>query len=154
MDQQNQPHRDYRFFCTQCGRCCRYEEGFVFISRKDLQELARQLSMQEAEVIDTYCRWVPFGAVDHLSLREHPNCDCIFWRDGGCSVYPARPLQCRTYPFWSHIVEDPRGWKEESCVCPGIGAGPRYSGDTVELLLAERRGAVVLMRRTATGLVE
>ncbi|WP_146049327.1 YkgJ family cysteine cluster protein [Alkalispirochaeta sphaeroplastigenens] len=122
-----------RFFCTQCGICCRYEEGYVFLSPQDLEQLTAFLGQKEARIVEEYCRWVPLGGEDQLSLREQPNHDCVFWRDGGCIVYEARPLQCRTYPLWRHILEEPRGWEQEALSCPGIGIGEKVS------FLAEKR---------------
>lgn len=128
-----------RFFCTQCARCCRYEEGFVFLTRGDIGLLARSLEESEDEFIARYCRWVPMGFTMQLSLREQRNRDCVFWRDGGCSVYDARPSQCRTYPFWQHLVETWADWDREAETCPGIGVGPTVSDEEVSHALAVRR---------------
>ncbi len=37
-----------------------------------------------------------------LKLKE--NGDCVFW-DDGCTIYPERPRQCRTFPFWGETLE-------------------------------------------------
>ncbi|MCL2127385.1 MAG: YkgJ family cysteine cluster protein, partial [Treponema sp.] len=101
-----------RFSCTRCSTCCRKESGFVYLSEKDLSRLAEKFKMGYTEFIKTWCRWVPFyRRRDRLSLREKSNFDCIFWgdseksaasdegggREGGCTVYSARPLQCRSF---------------------------------------------------------
>jgi Fe-S-cluster containining protein len=53
----------------------------------------------EAELfVKKYCRWVDQGGDPILSLVEKSNFDCIFW-DQGCTIYQARPDQCRSYPF-------------------------------------------------------
>lgn len=145
------PPKDRRFFCTQCGRCCRFEEGYVFLSSQDVDRLADFLRIPSDEVIQTYCRWVRFGAVEHLSLREQRNHDCIFWKDGGCSVYSARPVQCQTYPFWNHILEHPDAWQEESRVCPGIGVGTRYTEDQVAAAVSARQQNTVMVRPAQGG---
>ena len=89
------------------------------------------------------------GATQQLSLREQPNKDCIFWRDGGCSVYPGRPLQCRTYPFWRHIVDEEDGWEREAASCPGIGVGPHWSEKAVQEKLGDREKNTPLMRKNS-----
>ena len=34
----------------------------------------------------------------------------MFLEDGyRCSIYNARPTQCRTYPFWPRFVQSPEG---------------------------------------------
>ncbi|MFP4152966.1 MAG: YkgJ family cysteine cluster protein [Alkalispirochaeta sp.] len=116
-----------RFSCTQCSRCCRHDSGYVFLSESDLAALMRSTGLNRDEFIERYCLWVPFGENGHLSLTEQSNHDCIFWRDGGCSVYDDRPAQCRTYPFWEHILENEESWSRESRECPGIGVGRTHS---------------------------
>ena len=34
-----------------------------------------------------------------------------------------RPVQCRTYPFWSFLLADRKTWDEECSTCPGINSG-------------------------------
>jgi len=34
--------------------------------------------------------------------------------DGRCTVYEARPTQCRTYPFWDELIESRESWEKES----------------------------------------
>ena len=77
--------------------------------------------------------------------------DCVFWTDGGCSVYSARPLQCRTYPFWSHIVDSEEQWAREAAECPGIDIGPTHSGDDISAALRARRAAPPVHRPRDTG---
>ncbi|TVR69780.1 MAG: YkgJ family cysteine cluster protein [Spirochaetaceae bacterium] len=144
-------NRTWRFHCTQCSRCCRFEEGFVFLTPGDLKGLSRRLVREEAEVIEKFCRWVPMGGAVQLSLREKNNRDCIFWTDGGCSVYEARPVQCRTYPFWRHIVDEEGGWEREAATCPGIGVGEAWGERKVQALLRARMRSLPVMRKSPTG---
>ena len=65
---------------------------------------------------------------DRLSLIERPGGDCVFWQVGkGCTVYSARPTQCRTWPFWDDNIESPEDWKQVQKGCPGAGKGRVYS---------------------------
>jgi len=60
-----------------------------------------------------------------ISLREHANGDCIYF-DGQtrrCTIYPVRPVQCRTWPFWNSILESRETWQEAQARCPGAGTG-------------------------------
>jgi uncharacterized protein len=116
-----------RFSCTQCSRCCRHDSGYVFLSRQDLTRLLNRLEMDEEEFIQDFCVTVPDGFGNQISLGEQENKDCIFWSDGGCSVYEDRPEQCRTYPFWSHVLESEESWNREARECPGIGIGRLHS---------------------------
>ena len=96
------------------------------------------------EFIAAYCRWIPAaGGCRQLSLKEKSNYDCIFWikkgREGGCSVYETRPLQCRAFPFWSTVVSSQSSWKATAADCPGMGRGVLHSRDSIEKWLAQRQ---------------
>ena len=120
------------FSCKRCSACCRYEAGFVFLSEKDLDKLSGELKMDCDRFTKIYCRWVIdwFGK-EVLSLKEKANKDCIFW-DSGCTVYNARPLQCRTYPFWESIVASAKSWEVTASDCPGINTGTLYTGKAID----------------------
>lgn len=120
-----------RFRCLgpECGDCCsgKHGPGVVWLGRGEIARLARHLSLTVRELRRRYLRRL----AGRTSLRERANFDCVFYRPGeGCSVYEARPLQCRTYPFWGRILASPTTWKNEAEHCPGIdpGDGRRPAG--------------------------
>lgn len=127
-----------RFGCIRCSKCCRHEPGFVFLSKADVKRLSTGLQIEERELLETYCRRVHLGGFSQLSLKEKENYDCIFWGDGGCTVYEHRPLQCRAYPFWAKNLGDREAWDAESKECPGIGSGPLHSREEIDRWLAAR----------------
>ena len=58
-------------------------------------------------------------------VREKVNGDCVFYdKVSGCTVYPVRPPQCRTWPFWESNLESPEAWDRTEGDCPGSGRGP------------------------------
>ncbi len=66
------------------------------------------------------------------TLREKPNGDCVFWdREQGCTVYPVRPRQCRTWPFWESNLETPADWEWTRETCPGAGQGELISAEEI-----------------------
>ncbi|MFQ3548099.1 MAG: YkgJ family cysteine cluster protein [Termitinemataceae bacterium] len=135
------------FSCTQCSTCCRYESGYVFLSQKDVQRLASAVGMSYTEFISLYCRWVPCeGSKERLSLKEKSNYDCIFWNTG-CTVYEARPLQCRTYPFWDSIVVSQEAWNTVKTECPGMDQGAWHSPEEIDEQLTLREQEPVIERR-------
>lgn len=139
MHESDLVYRDgLRFSCTRCSRCCRHTPGYVFLSARDLERLSRALGVAVGEVRSRYCRSVRIGAFTRVSLREKPNLDCILWDDGGCSVYASRPLQCRSFPFWSSNLASRESWEEQAAACPGIGKGRRHGRTRIQRWLARR----------------
>ena len=68
----------------------------------------------------------------YARLREKANGDCVFYdRTEGCTVYPARPRQCRTWPFWESNVATPESWASTCEVCPGSGQGELISAEEI-----------------------
>ncbi len=114
-----------RFTCTQCGACCTGEPGAVWVSPAEIVGLARFLGMASAELARRYVRLRGI----RQALHERFNGDCIFYdRDSaGCRVYPVRPAQCLSWPFWEPRVATEEDWKATCAVCPGCGSGSQVS---------------------------
>jgi Fe-S-cluster containining protein len=74
------------------------------------------------------------------SLTEsRQNGDCVFLerKKGeirGCKIYPVRPLQCRTWPFWSYNLDSPGRWAEAAENCPGMNNGTCYDFVQIETI--------------------
>ena len=58
-----------------------------------------------------------------IRLRKPQNSQCHFLLEGGCAIHPAKPTQCRLFPFWPEYVEDRQQWQQLGKICPGIGTG-------------------------------
>ena len=127
-----------RFECTRCSECCRHTSGYVFLSETDLETLVRVTGSERPEFLRTFCSQVPFGVARRISLKEKPNLDCIFWENGGCSIYEARPLQCRSFPFWSACVSSSEEWELHARLCPGMGKGALHPRSEIEHWLKQR----------------
>jgi Fe-S-cluster containining protein len=133
-----------RFSCSRCSECCRIDPGFVFLRKHDVEQLVSTLKMEYTEFVQRYCRWVPnIGGEEQLSLKEKANYDCVFWSNG-CALYEARPLQCRTYPFWPSMTASQKAW--ETSRCAGMGTGTLYSREEIEALLARQRAEPIIAR--------
>jgi Fe-S-cluster containining protein len=112
------------FTCTRCGDCCTGAPGYVWVNSAEIAALAARVGVGEDEFTRRFVRRVG----PRLSLIEHANGDCVFWRRGeGCAVYEARPTQCRTWPFWDRNLATPESWAHTCEVCPGSGQGRLYS---------------------------
>lgn len=93
--------------------------------------MAREIGATDLEAFEEqYVRKVGV----RKSLREFPNGDCVFF-DGQkrrCTVYGARPRQCRSWPFWDSNLRTPEDWRRTCEVCPGSGKGKLYQLETIE----------------------
>lgn len=111
-----------QFECTQCGDCCR-GHGYVWVDEDEIERLAAHFGLEPQEFCRRYLRLIN-GA---LCLLDKPNLDCIFWERGpGCTVYEARPGQCRSFPFWQENLRSREDWRQIERTCPGSGSGRSY----------------------------
>ena len=109
-----------RFGCSRCGKCCTGEPGFVWVNDEELAAIAAYRAERVEEVTRLYTRTGHRGP----TLREKANGDCVFYDPGqGCTIYPVRPRQCRTWPFWESNLETPETWEQTTQICPGSGRG-------------------------------
>lgn len=83
-------------------------------------------------------------------VRERQDGRCVFY-DRGCRVYAARPVQCRTYPFWLRNLRSEAAWRREAARCPGIGTGRRYRPEEILDTLARDRRLAGRHAITVTG---
>jgi len=118
-----------RFRCLPgCTSCCA-EKGWVLFS------------FLEAGAIAEYLRTTVDKLVGDGTLVEFPRCysakqtemgGCRFLKDEKCSIYPVRPVQCSTFPWWSEYLCNPDGWAQAAKRCPGVGIGPVHSCEEIE----------------------
>src|SRR4051812_21856933 len=138
-----------QFTCQQCGNCCTGGPGYVWISDEELTRLATHLKLSPAQVVERYCRRVN----GRLSLKEirtaSGNYDCIFLTEvkpavgngdrvvqpkRGCSIYPVRPLQCRTWPFWNGNLMTKGSWQRAAKGCHGMNLGRKFTLEEISKL--------------------
>ncbi|SRR6266851_2993608 len=117
-----------QFQCTRCGNCCTGAPGFVWVNEKEIAAIAKFRAEGIEQTRETYTRQDNYGQ----SLKEKANGDCIFYdRQEGCTIYPVRPRQCRTWPFWESTVKTPEAWKHTCEKCPGAGKGELISAEEI-----------------------
>src|ERR1700722_2999291 len=95
-----------RFTCTRCGACCRHVGAGVGLTGDDLTRLGKTAGGEPAHPM--------FADI----LESHAGV-CSRISENDCSVYSARPLMCRLYPFYVGVKAD--GTLQLSVDhCPGV----------------------------------
>lgn len=125
------------FSCTQCGNCCGGAPGYVWVTPREIEEIAAFIKMSAGDFLRKHTR-VEDGK---RSLLERPDGDCEFLvRDVGgksrCSVHPARPMQCRTWPFWRSNLRSRSAWDSTAKGCPGMNTGQHHPLPVIQEALA------------------
>lgn len=128
-----------RFSCTQCGNCCTGEPGYVWVTREEIRRIAAYLERDDEWLPPEMLRRVGFK----YSLTEKANGDCVFLTNigkgkRGCSIYPVRPLQCRTWPFWTGNLKSSNTWAEAGEMCPGMNNGQHYDFVQIETIRTKK----------------
>lgn len=126
-----------RFQCQGSGKCCvsRGEYGYVYLDKKDRVKMAKFFKLKISDFTERYCVF----SDGYYRLKTIPHeLECLFLKDNKCSIYSARPTQCRTWPFWPEVL-NAKSWKKEVAqYCPGIGKGKLYSKKEIEAIAQEQ----------------
>ena len=128
-------HKGLRFECSQCGNCCRNhgEYAYVYLAQADVEAMAAHLGLSPRAFLRRHCT----RDEGYVVLRmDEPACPFL-GEDNRCGVYPVRPMQCRTWPFWEENLERATWEGPVRDCCPGIGRGPRTPAEEVERIAAE-----------------
>ena len=141
------------FECLQCGRCCSGPgEGFIWVTRREVEFIADYLKVSVGLVRQKYLK--RFGL--RTTIIEQPvTKDCIFLHEiegeGKCSIYPVRPTQCRSWPFWSENLAGSNAWNKAAGKCRGINRGRLYSFEEIERIKKRRQWWTDDKERPAAG---
>jgi len=115
-----------RFECRRCGSCCTGEPGIVYVDDSEITRISEYLEITREILIQRFL--YPFQ--DSYSIREAEDGRCLFF-ENGCSIYPVRPLQCRTFPFWFQNMRSVEAWDDVCLRCPGVGKGRLYTKEEI-----------------------
>lgn len=118
------------FKCTQCGNCCTGPSGYVWFTDEEALAMAQFLNMTVTAFRKKYAHR-SYGKWSLGEVKVKGQYDCVFLTrdsDGktGCRIYPVRPKQCRTWPFWPSNLRSPRDWAESAKRCPGMKHGGTF----------------------------
>jgi Fe-S-cluster containining protein len=149
-----------KFTCQMCGECCR--RYTITVTGSDTHRIARFTGLNASKfltvvrphesVSETYFDTpkIRFGDEDNnvLALKEEDEA-CMFRKGTKCTIYGARPLICRPFPF-NYSLRSGRGIEftvneEARSFCKGLGVG------STEFDFKELSGTVHLMEMERTS---
>eukprot|EP00741_Cyanophora_paradoxa_P021531 tig00021357_g20786.t1 len=101
-----------------CGKCCSLP-GVVWVNDSEVQAMADHLHVPRATFEERFTKNMGSG---WWVLKKKPGSqDCSLLEDNACTVNVVKPVQCRTYPYWGSIMENPGNWMVEGRqFCEGI----------------------------------
>lgn len=107
--------------CASCGgHCCTGESGYIWVNYAEIEAIAAFLEQSIEDFATIHLKKVKhrYSLIERKREKEG-DFACIFFDDAfkRCSIYPVRPLQCRTFPFWDQFKNDINEVQNE---CPGI----------------------------------
>jgi Fe-S-cluster containining protein len=126
------------FKCTGCGKCCQ-TVGSVYMSPEEYIQAADYLNVTADAFVQKYASHTlaavpaPSTAIERdaatattaaiaavaaepwICLKDQTSESCIFLdhTTNHCQIYPVRPVQCRTYPFWPTVTASVESWNAE-----------------------------------------
>lgn len=112
-----------RFTCTGCGACCtgNSEEYYIETSRDEQEAIRNFLGITRHWFRRRYLTKI---AEEMEGLKIENSGRCVFLsKSNSCKIYPVRPMQCQTYPFWPEILISKKKWRAEKRRCEGVDNG-------------------------------
>jgi len=105
--------------CASCnGHCCIGEPGYIWVSPKEIEAMAKHLEMDVEAFKAEYLVKVGYKyTIKEIKVGDSHHCVFFDTKINGCSMYDVRPSQCRTFPFWDYFLKNPKKAGDE---CPGI----------------------------------
>ena len=95
--------------CDSCqGNCCIGESGNIWINKQEVEKLALHLNITLDELREKYIEKRGYKySIKEVQL-SYDNYACVFFNleKKQCSIYEARPIQCRTFPFWDYFKQN------------------------------------------------
>ncbi len=111
---------DYCFdedYCKLCRGFCCIGDGFVFLTQDDIVSIANFLNCDIEEFLRIYTRKF-YDKTVLANIEVNGIYMCCFLENGLCQIYPKRPTQCKTFPFWDSMKD--LNIEELKTLCPAI----------------------------------
>ncbi len=105
---------NFYFDCSACetcgGKCCTGERGYIFCNVDELKLIASFLKLPFDDFTQKYVKKVgyKYSLIEKPDVQVEDSYACIFFDTikRKCQIYPVRPKQCRTFPFWNNFLDE------------------------------------------------
>lgn len=149
--------KNFAFHCTKCGACCSYPGMIVNVTPRDVRTLVRYLKVDASALLKVlaFYQVEPNDTMDEATIQERmvfpalkthkglaflgllkqPSGQCLFLKNNKCSIYPARPRICQSFPFTYKKAGNGMSTtmaKFAAKSCPGIGQGENVNVEKVK----------------------
>ncbi|STQ86691.1 YkgJ family cysteine cluster protein [Helicobacter muridarum] len=96
--------------CAECGgKCCYGESGYVFLKIEEIALIAEFLNIPFEDMCLRYIRKVGyrFSLIEKTCNNKYMGVGCVFFNEDSmcCDIYPVRPKQCQSFPFWDSYAD-------------------------------------------------
>lgn len=91
------------FKCRNCGKCCSAFYAQINLTIGDLIRISGFLNKSIKYILRNFVGINPFGNPENPTKFCYElgiNMPCVLRKNEKCSVYEARPLNCRLFPYW------------------------------------------------------
>ncbi len=124
-----------------CGSCCKDRRTIVTLTHRDLIRITEATKVDEKDLIKRILvfyqvdeeaeRLLAFPSIETykgkaiIGLKKREDGSCIFLRNNLCTIYPSRPMTCRTFPFTFSIKNGCLKYglaTRAKEICPGVKA--------------------------------
>lgn len=133
-----------KFKCTECGKCCTGQAGYTWVTEEEILPMAHFLNCSVKDFKIKYIR----RRDNRMALIEQKIGDgeykCVFLKGKRCEIYPVRPQQCQTFPWWPENLRSEESWKSAALLCEGINqAAPVVSYCDIESSVSDSEPTVL-----------
>lgn len=130
-----------RWICARCTKSCRDLPGRtrnILLAHSDIKRITDSTKLTAKEFSAS-----SRGSFPYVRKMRKLGGRCVFLKASRCSIYGARPLICRFYPFSLHPARNNTFEIGFDLSCSGMDKGPyrdeRFFRDLVELANNELR---------------
>lgn len=104
--------------CKKCnGYCCSGKSGNIWVNQFEILQICSLLNTNPIEFIPKYLQRKK-NRYSIIEKHTDNGFECIFLQPNAtCSIYAARPRQCKTFPFWAEFKRDVTS---HFSACPGV----------------------------------